>query len=257
MRRFWIMLASAGAISALAGAASAAPRVRLKVVPLPIPGFPHTGYMLGAGAALRAEYAIEGQEYGGYPPPLVGVAFYLPRGAGVHPEGFPTCPARVIVEEREPLDCPPGSAAGPVGHADGVVSFGDTRVREETTVQAFYAPGGGLSFFTSGHSPVLLEIPSTATFSNLDGSAPGGPELIAQVPLVATVPGAPDASVEQITVTVGTALRRRGRTVYYGTVPRSCPAGGFPVRSQLTFAGLGGLAPQTVAAEFTAPCPRR
>lgn len=48
---------------AFAGQAPATPTVRLKALPVPIPGFPHTGDILGAGTAARAEYTIEGNEY--------------------------------------------------------------------------------------------------------------------------------------------------------------------------------------------------
>jgi hypothetical protein len=244
-------------ILAAASSSSAAPEVRFKVVPLPIPGYPGTGYHLGAGAALEVEYRISGTEYGGFPPPLVGVNFYLPAGSRVHPGGFLTCPDVVLLVEKEPSKCPAGSRAGPQGTVQGIVAFGGTRVPEESTIESFFAPGGGLTFFTFGHSPVSLEIPSTARYENLAGAGGAGPELIAQVPLVETVPGAPDASVERIDVRVGVAMGHGSHTVYYGTVPRTCPKAGFTVRTQLIFAGLGILAPQSVTKQYTAPCPRR
>ena len=58
---------------------------------MPIPGFPGTGNILGAGAASEAEYTISGTEYGGFPPPLIGVKFYGPASAKLHPQGFATC----------------------------------------------------------------------------------------------------------------------------------------------------------------------
>ena len=54
----------------------------------PIPGFPGTGNIKGAGAAVQAEYTISGTEYGGYPPPVEGINFYLPRQRPA-PAGFP------------------------------------------------------------------------------------------------------------------------------------------------------------------------
>src|SRR5271155_2110918 len=45
--------------------ASAAPTVTLKAKAVPLPGFPHTGDILGAGAAEQAEFTIKGTEYGG------------------------------------------------------------------------------------------------------------------------------------------------------------------------------------------------
>jgi hypothetical protein len=241
----------------LAASAAAVPVVRLKALPLPLPGHPHTGYILGQGAALEAEFHISGTEYGGFPPPLIGVNFYLPKGTGLHPAGFPTCPIATLEPNGPgPSHCPKGSEAGPPGFAEGVVAFGKSIVPERTSVQPFYAPGGGLEFFTFGHEPVLLEILSTGHYVNY-GREGFGQELVSAVPLVETVPGAQDASVERIDVRVGSAIERGGRTVYYGTLPRTCPRGGFEVRAELTFAGLGGLTQQTVKVQYKAPCPAR
>ena len=40
---------------------------------VPISGFPGTGNKLGAGAAVESQLTISGTEYGGFPPPLIGV----------------------------------------------------------------------------------------------------------------------------------------------------------------------------------------
>ena len=240
----------------LACVADALPSVQVKGEAVPIRGFPHTGNIFGAGAAVRAQIHISGTEYGGFPPPLIGVTAFLPAGVHLHPQGFPTCPFKTLVEEREPRRCPKGSAAGPVGKVEGVVAFGEERVHESAELSSFFAPGGGLEFFTDGHSPVSLEIPSTAQFTHLNGAGGFGPELIAQVPLVETVPGAPDASVESIDITVGSAYHKNGKTIYYGRVPKTCPKGGFRVRGEMTFAEGGDPSrPETVALNFRAPCP--
>ena len=115
---------------ALPARASAAPTVTFKAQAVPIPGFPHTGNILGAGAAVQAEYTITGTEYGGFPPPLIGVNFSLPKGTKLHTSGFPTC-AEATLEQFGPIKCPKGSAAGPVGKALGFVDFGTERVQEE------------------------------------------------------------------------------------------------------------------------------
>ncbi len=257
MRRLLSLIAVCSvSLLAVVPAASGAPEVKFKVTPLPIPGYRGTGYRLGAGAGLEAEYRISGTEYGGFPAPLIGVAFYLPPGTHIHPAGFPTCPDALILTEKEPQRCPAGSRAG-TGTVQGIVAFGHTRVPEEATLESFFSPGGGLNFFTFGHDPVSLEIPSTARYENLAGAGGKGPELISQVPLVETVPGAPDASVQRINIKVGAARGKGRHAVFYGTVPSTCPKGGFTVRTALTFAGLAGLTQQTVTAQYTAPCPRR
>jgi hypothetical protein len=244
------------AVLALAGVASAAPTVTFKAKPVPIPGFPHTGNILGAGTALQAEYTIESTEYGGYPPPLIGVEFYFPKGTVLHPSGFPTCADSVLEPSGQgPKSCPKGSKAGPVGHVLGEVAFGNEVVPETATLESFYNPSGGITFFTFGHEPVLLEILSKAHYTSATGLY--NKRLVAEVPLVETVPGANDASVKTISVKAGSAIKKGGKTIYYGRLPKSCPKGGFPVKTVLTFAGLGGLAEQKVEKLYKSPCPRK
>jgi hypothetical protein len=241
----------------LASLAAALPTVKFKVVPVPIPGFPNTGYILGAGTALKTEFQIEGSEYQGSPPPIIGINFYFPNGTKLHPEGFPTC-SKPVLEQFGPVKCPKGSAAGPVGHALGYVTFGGERVEEAVAISSFYAPGGGFEFFSDGRSPVSLEILSGGHFKSLDGAGGFGRELEVEVPLVASVPGAPYASVKALDVTAGSAYRSHGQTIYYGRIPTRCPAGGFPVKSEVTFAEDGEASrPETVSVGFTAPCPRK
>jgi len=261
MRRASICVAVLGlAVLGLTGTASAAPTVTLKAEAIPIKGFPHTGNIYGAGAAIKAVINIKGTEYGGVPPPLVGVNFFLPKGAKLHTTGFPTCPVSTLEPSGVgPTGCPKGSAAGPVGHVLGAVAFGKEVVPEEATLESFYKPGGGIEFFTSGHSPVSLEILSKGHYTKLGGGGGFGPELITEVPLVETVPGAQDASVEKIEVQAGSAIKKGKKTTYYGTVPKKgeCPKGGFKIKAEFMFAGLGGLSPVTVPVSYKAPCPRR
>jgi len=236
------------AVLGLSASASAAPTITLKAQAVPIPGFKGTGNILGAGAALKTEFTISGTEYGGFPPPLIGVEFYGPASAKLHPQGFGTCAATTI-EASGPAACSRASVAGPKGSASGVVSFGAERVRESLSVQPFFAPGGGLEFFADGVSPVSIELLSKGRV--ISASPPFGPTVVAEVPLVVTVPGALDGSAEAINVTVGAAYRKGRKTTYYITVPRSCPKGGFPLKATMSF--LGGA---TAEASYKAPCPR-
>jgi hypothetical protein len=236
------------------GIARAAPTVTVKAKIVPIAGFPHTGDKLGAGAAVESQITISGTEYGGFPAPLIGVNVFLPKGTVLHPAGFPTCPVATLEPAgKGPKACPNGSAAGPVGKVLGVVAFGKKIVPEEATVQAFYAVGGGLEFFTYGHEPAVIEVISKANYVNASGLF--SHELIAQVPLVETVPEAHDASVKSISVKVGSAIRQNGKTIYYGRVPKKCPKGGFPAKGEFIFAGLDGLTQTTVTKSLKVPCP--
>jgi hypothetical protein len=242
---------------AVPAVASATPTVKFKATAVPIPGVPHTGNILGAGAAVHAEYNIEGTEYGGFPPPIVGVNFYLPKGSKLHPSGFPTC-AKTVLEQTGPSGCKKSSEAGPIGNVLGIVSFGSERVEETATLQSFYAPGGGFSFFTNGHSPVSLEILSAGHYVNFTGGGGFGPELETEVPLVSTVPGAPFASVKSINVRVGSAYKSGKKWIPYGKLPTKCK-GGLKVKTEVIFDKEGANPPvkEPVTASYTAPCPRK
>jgi hypothetical protein len=234
---------------ALPVTASAAPTIRsFKIKAIPIPGFPGTGDILGAGAMVQGETAISGTEYGGFPPPLIGIKFFAPPGAKLAARGFATC-APSTIEQRGPGPCPKRSIAGPKGFAVGVVSFGSERVYETASVQPFFAPGGGIEAFVDGSTPVSIEILATARLVN--SPPPYGLEFIGEVPLIETVPGAPDASFERGAVTVGAAHRQGGKTISYITMPTKCK-GGFPVKEALSF--LGGA---TAQASYTMPCPSK
>jgi hypothetical protein len=258
MRRASTCLAVLGlALLAIPSIASAVPTVTFKAKAVPIKGFPHTGNILGAGAAIEAEYNITGTEYEGSPPPIIGVNFSLPKGAKLHPAGFPTCSSTTL-EQIGPSGCSKGSAAGPIGTVVGFVSFGGERVIENAELFSFYAPGGGISFFTDGHSPVSLEILSGGKYTQLGGAGGFGPKLNAKVPLVPSVPGAPFASVKSIKVKAGSAIKKNGKTTYYGRVPTKCPKGGFPVKSEIIFAEGGfETKPVIVTKTYKAPCPRK
>ncbi|MGA2454842.1 MAG: hypothetical protein ABSG93_15095 [Solirubrobacteraceae bacterium] len=258
MRRAFTCIATLGLVLlAMPGVASAAPTVTFKSLAVPIPGFPGTGNIFGAGAADLAEYGITGTEYQGSPPPVIGVNYYLPKGTELHTSGFPTC-ATATLEQFGPVKCPKGSAAGPIGKVIGFVTFGGERVEEEAELSSFYSPGGGLEFFTDGHSPVSLEILSKGKYVNLHGAGGYGPELKTIVPLVPSVPGAPFASVKSITVKAGSARKSHGKAIYYGKLPKKCPKGGFPVKTEVIFAENGEESkPVTVTETYKAPCPRK
>lgn len=225
----------------------AAPTVSYKVVARPIPGFPGTGDRLGAGALVEGTAKVSGTEYGGSPPPLIGVRVWAPVGAVLHPQGFATC-APTALEQNGPASCPKRSIAGPKGSALGTVTFGGERVPETVSIQPFFAPGGGVTAFIDGTTPVLVEILATA---HLLGSAPPfGPEFTGTIPLIETVPGALYASFQEGTISVGAAFRQGRRAVPYITLPRRCPRAGWPTKAEFDF--LGGV---TVEATYTISCP--
>ncbi len=250
------------AVASLVDAAGATPTVVARGKAVPIPGYPETGNIYGAGAAVLAEYEISGTEYEGSPPPLAGINVYLPKGTTLHTAGFTTCSVALLEPSGPgPSHCPPASRAGPPGEVHGFVTLGGERVKEAATVESFFAPGGGLEFYTAGHSPVSLEVLSTGRIINPRGAGGFGPEFESQIPLVASLPGAPYASVESIKIKVGGAHGPKSpkKATYYGRVPKKglCPKGGFRAKTEVIFAAVGGLPLQTVTKEVRAPCPTR
>lgn len=236
------------------GVAWGVPQVKLRVKPVPIAGFPHTGDFLNAGTAVEAEYQIKGTEYGGFPPPLIGVNFYSPAGIKLITKGFVTC-SPATLEAKGPEGCPKKSQASPKGEVRGVVAFGGERVHETVSVQAFFSPGGGLAFYAEGNSPVALFIVSKGNFTS--APPPFGPLLKTEVPLVSTVPGAPYASIESIKIKVGAAYKKGGKAVYYINTPKRCPKGGFPVKSELLYAATESQPAVTADTSYTVPCPKK
>ena len=249
LRRTSTLLAVLGlAVLGQPAVAQAAPTITLETTALPIPGIAGTGDILGAGAAIEVRYTISGTEYGGAPPPVTGLRYFAPAGATLHAQGFATCPPSTI--QADGLGpCPKRALAGPKGSAGGFVSFGSERVHETVSVQPFFAPGGDLGFYAYGTTPVSIEILSTGHV--VSSAPPFGLEVIGEVPLVESVPGALDASITEIAVEVGAGYRRGEKTISYITLPRKCAKGGLPVRSEMTF--LGGA---TAEATFKMPCPK-
>jgi hypothetical protein len=236
-----------GVFLASAACASAAPQVAVKVTPIPIPGFPGTGNILGAGAAVETRVTISGTEYGGYPSPLTGATFYAPAGVRVNAAGFAAC-ASAVLEASGPAGCPQRSSAGPQGVGLGVVSFGGTRVNEQVSIQGFFAPGGGLTFYVEGNTPASFQVLEMAHWAT--ASSPFGQDLSVDVPLLETVPGADDASVLSFDVKVGAAYRQGRRTISYITLPKRCPRDGFPVKAELKF-----MTGEVATVAYRAPCP--
>jgi hypothetical protein len=287
MRRASTRLALLGlAVMALGLPASAlaAPQVKVTVKILPILKdqtkpkggvWPHTGNFLGAPASLETKFSIKGTEYKGFPAPIRKVAVYLPKGVGINTKGFPTC-SIALLEAKEPERCPKGSLASPAGFAPqsapqncpppkplaggagevcGVVSLGGTRVHESVKIQAYFAPGGGLNFFVEGVDPTVIEIPFAGKFSGASGLF--SRKFTAEVPLIETLPGADAAVAETTSVTIGAAIKKGGKLISLGTIPKKCPKGGFPGKGEMWF----GAGPESTWEEVTittkVPCPKK
>lgn len=265
----WLVLCGL-AVLGLPAMASAAPKVTLKARAVPIPkhlnkkhspNWPHTGNILGAPAAVEATFTIKGTEYNGFPAPLRKVVVYLPKGAKLHPQGFPTC-NQAYLENKEPERCKSNTLASPPGEVRGEVQFGEEEpVKETVKVQGYFLPKKGIGFWIEGTKPVLIEEAALGKIEKAGGKFSLKEDVTA--PLIVPVPGSHAASSEYIKVKVGAAFKKGKKLISYGTMPKKCPRGGFPVKAELTFGvqegeeGAAGSSPTTTVTETTkAPCPK-
>ena len=208
-----------------------------------------SGVIDGPGS-VNETLTIEGTEYGGFPPPIVGITLGLPGGTTISATNHPTC-AKSVLEQTGPSGCPDGSEAGPIGAADTIVSFGAERVEESVLVRSFFTPDGGVDFFLDGHSPVSLEV---LAYGKVVGNV-----IAMEFPLVSTVPGAPYASVKDLWLRLGVTEEAEELTGLTSgvTLPLECPSGILFWATTVTFDEGGANPPQPHTTESTATtgCP--
>jgi hypothetical protein len=216
---------------------------------------------LGAGTTISFGFTVK-TTTGEVPSPLVGVDLLYPANLGLATSGLglATCDA-AILEALGPPGCPSQSQ---MGYGSGLVEvpFGPRILQEPATTKVFMAHirNGDLSliFYASGEEPVNAQI----IFPGLVLPAPNpyGGELATTIPLVPTLPGAPDAAVVKLSTTIGPAHLTyyevvHGRYLPYHpkgiVLPRICPRGGFKFAAHFTFQD-GTQA----SARTTVPCPR-
>jgi hypothetical protein len=216
------------AVIALPAAARAATITGVKAAILPIPGFPETGAILGAGADVEIEGRLEGDELpGGLPLQTRRLVLYFPAGTKIDPTGF---------------------ADGTVGVADQIGQGEATR--ETGALEVYVTPGDGVVAYANAAAPISAQIVIAAHWET--APPPYGPKLTFEIPLVESVPGALAVSGTSLKEKAGAAIRKGGKTYYYGRVPSKCPKGGFPGKGEVTLEGG-----QNIVTEVKVPCPKR
>jgi len=193
------------------------------------------------------------------PSPVTKVMAYLPAGMSIDTRGTGTCSAAVLTE-KGPSACPPNSRGG-FGGGVGVFELAGELIREPFTIDLFFAPreAGRLAVlvYVLAESPALVELVLVA--KEISAPKPFGLGFSLEVPAIATLPGASDASVESAFFTFGAT-----NVAYYETVhgkktlvhvkglvvPKVCPRRGFPLEGIIDFADGSSL-----TARSTIPCP--
>jgi hypothetical protein len=217
-----------------------------------------TPYRLGATTNLSAE-AMFGLP-GTIAMPVTNVVGYGPAGLTVNVSGTATCQRRSL-EQHGPAGCPPQSRLG-FGGGTALVALGRQVVKSSFTLDFFLAPreAGHLAFliYVDAVSPVPLEL--VLTGKEVRGRRPYGFGLTVEIPLIATVPGASDASVESAFFTLGDqhityyhSVRGKQQLVHVKGIvlPKTCHGPGLP----FTFT-VGFMDATSSTNDFTMACPR-
>jgi hypothetical protein len=199
---------------------------------------------------------------GHVPSPLSALDLRYPSNFGVTISGlgFETCPPPTL-EASGLAGCPADSWMGR-GHATMEIPIGPTVVGETARVTIVRAPARGghfaLLLYADGTKPVQAQLSLPALL--LPASGPFGGRVNVALPLVPSLPEAPNVALVSLSSTLGPAhltyYEHTGRrTIAYTPrgilLPKKCPPHGFPF-----FASFGFLDGSTTTARTTVPCPR-
>jgi hypothetical protein len=256
MPRYRMLAVSLAVWGCMTASAHAAQTVKLKTAFIPD--------KLGTPTTIEFGFTIKATTAGAIPQPLLAVDLHLP--AGVNPAtstlGDAQCTAKILVEDG--LEgCPPNSRIG-FGRALAAVRIGPETILEKAVVSVLNGPPVNqhivMLFNAEGVTPVAAQVVFPAEVLLQPAGAFGG-QINALIPLIPSLPGAPDVSVLHFESTLGPLhlvyyTRQHGRVVVYHpegiAVPTSCPRGGFPFAAEFMF--MDG---SKVTGRSTVPCPGR
>lgn len=253
MRRTLGLLAAVMLCVGMSGTAQAVQSVKLQATLTP--------ERLGQGTTIGFGFQIATPAKR-VPPPLTGVEVSYPveLGFALSELGLATCSAETL-EASGPEGCPANSLMG-LGTALAEIPVGPEILHETahvTIVRTTERSGHlALLIYADGETPVSAQIVFPGLVS--PAAPPFGGRLDMSIPLVPSLPEAPDVAVVQFHSTLGPSHLRyhehiHGRVVQYEPkgipLPDQCPRGGFPFAARFTFQD-GSYA----NAHTTVPCPK-
>jgi hypothetical protein len=199
--------------------------------------------------------------------PLTNLSVLLPGEMGLATSGLGLENCRLhALEERGAHGCPADALMGR-GTATAEIPIGGEMISESAQIEVISAPvqDGHLALwvFAAAHTPVSAEPVFPAGV--VSALPPYGETIDATIPLISTLPGAPDVAVTRFHMALGATARGPDHFVYYRSVrgrqvaytpkglllPPVCPRGGFPFEAQFVFQDE-----TTATARTTVPCPR-
>jgi hypothetical protein len=216
---------------------------------------------LGAPTNLFAE-ATFGSTIGPVPSPITKTVAMGPAGLELDLKGTGTCSAAILEGAQGPEGCPLNSIAG-FGGGVGEFELAKEIIHENFTLEFFLGsnrPGHVVVLiYLNAVTPVSVQLVFTAPI--VKEPKPYGLGFSVNVPLIATLPEASDASAESIHFSIGAKNVAYFRKVHGKKklfhvkgilVPKRCPHGGFPIKSEISFEDGS-----TVTNKSTIPCPHK
>jgi hypothetical protein len=203
---------------------------------------------LGASGSLTVALHFTGDE-AGLPAPLQRAVVRFPAGMSLEIPHLRSCSVAQL-QNTGARECPWQSKLG-TGHALVESRSAAETIVESVELSAFLGPPNHLqpTLALLGQGTTPLAVRMVVSGAVLSDRAPYGEKLVMSIPPIATVPLEPDASIVDLSLTVGT--QRHTRTANAIRVPRKCPAGGLPFAGEFTYAdGSSGTAMSTIR------CPR-
>lgn len=188
------LLAALACAVCLPASAAAVPTVALKAALRP--------EQLGAGTTIKFAFSITFSHEEPIPLRVIELRYPAHLGIATSGLGLSTCHAAVL-EVHGPPGCPSNSV---MGYGSGLVEvpFGPSTVYERVRLTTFMAPLReghlGLLFFADGEVPVSAELVFHGIV--LPSATPFGGDLATTVPLVPTLPEAPDAILAKFSTTL-------------------------------------------------------
>jgi hypothetical protein len=185
------------------------------------------------------------------PAPLRRMTLRLPAGFTLDVPHLRSCSAAVLRAHGAGA-CPAASQLGR-GRALVAANLGSRPLTESISLRLFLGALHNLQPTVEIYGQGITPFDKRVVFAGSvqSDSAPFGERLVVSVPPVATLPQEPDASIVELTLTVGAAAPRRAAAQNTVLVPSRCPAGGFPFAGEFAYADGS-----TSSTETTIPCPR-
>jgi len=204
---------------------------------------------LGAKGSLTVSIHFAGGEFG-VPMPVRRTVVRFPAGMSIEIPHLRSCSSERL-QNFGASECPGQSKLGE-GRALVETRPASETIAENVTLSAFLGPPRHLqpTLEVLGEGTTPLAVRMIVTGAVLADRAPYGEKLVMSIPPIPTVPLEPDASLVDFALTVG-AKRHGAGAANAIVVPAKCPAGGFPLAADFTYAdGSSGNAATKIR------CPR-